>query len=107
MRGVPRKLRIEYENALYHVLNRVELSKDVFETVEARAFVEVLEEGSAIFWWRVYAYVVMRNHYHLAIETPKANLVDGMHWVQGISARFKPLSNVRGHLFKGGTRRSC
>jgi len=50
----------------------------------------------------VYAYVVMRNHYHLAIETPKANLVDGMHWLQGtLATRFNRFRNERGHLFQG------
>src|ERR1700674_1216405 len=100
---MPRKLRIEYENALYHVLNRGNYRRDVFETEgAAEAFLSVLEEGSAIFGWRVHAYVVMRNHYHLAIETPKANLVDGMHWVQGtIAARFNRFRKVRGHLFQG------
>jgi hypothetical protein len=24
----------------------------------------------------------MRNHYHLALETPAPNLVEGMHWLQ-------------------------
>jgi hypothetical protein len=26
---------------------------------------------------------VMSNSYHLALETPEANLVDGMRWLQG------------------------
>ena len=69
---MPRKLRIEYENALYHVLNRGNYRRDVFETEgAAQAFLKALAEGSAIYGWRVHAFVVMRNHYHLAIETPK------------------------------------
>lgn len=30
--------------------------------------------------WRVHAWVLMTNHYHLLIETPQANLVAGMRW---------------------------
>src|SRR4051812_20734411 len=44
----------------------------------------------------------MRNHYHLAIETPKANLGEGMHWLQGtVAVRFNRFRNERGHLFQG------
>ena len=100
---MPRKLRIEYEGALYHVLNRGNYRRDVFETAgAAQAFLSALEEGSGIYGWRVHAFVVMRNHYHLAVETPKANLVDGMHWLQStIAARFNRFRDVRGHLFQG------
>ena len=31
--------------------------------------------------WRVYGWVLMGNHYHLLVETPRANLVSGMHWL--------------------------
>jgi putative transposase len=26
--------------------------------------------------WRLHAYVLMRNHYHLTVESPKPNLVE-------------------------------
>jgi putative transposase len=31
--------------------------------------------------WRVHAWVLMSNHYHLMVETPESNLVAGMRWV--------------------------
>jgi hypothetical protein len=44
----------------------------------------------------------MSNHYHLAVSTPQANLVDGMRWLQGTFAtRFNRLRQERGHLFQG------
>jgi putative transposase len=44
----------------------------------------------------------MGNHYHLAIETPQANLVAGMTWLQGtFAARFTRLRGENGHLFQG------
>lgn len=44
----------------------------------------------------------MRNHYHLALETPQANLVEGMHWLQGtFASRFNRYRGERGHLFQG------
>jgi hypothetical protein len=44
----------------------------------------------------------MRNHFHLAVATPRANLVEGMHWLQSTFAtRFNRLRQERGHLFQG------
>lgn len=44
----------------------------------------------------------MSNHYHLCVETPVANLVAGMKWLQAtFSLRFNRLRNERGHVFQG------
>ena len=98
-----RKLRIQFENAIYHVINRGNYRQDVFDSVgAAMAFESALAEASEIFEWRLHAYVIMRNHFHLALETPRANLVDGMHWLSGTYAtRFNRLRSERGHLFQG------
>jgi len=34
------------------------------------------------FCWPVHGWELMSNHYHWLIETPEANLVEGMRWVQ-------------------------
>jgi putative transposase len=98
-----RKLRVEYPGAIYHVLNRGNYRRDLFVNPgEAQAFVTALEEATLRFGWKVYAYAVMRNHYHLAIETPQPNLKAGMHWLQSTYAtRFNRLHRERGHLFQG------
>jgi putative transposase len=71
-----RKLRIQYEGALYHVINRGNYRRDVFESAgAAQAFEDTLKEACEENGWKLHAYVVMRNHYHLALETPRANLV--------------------------------
>ena len=44
----------------------------------------------------------MNNHFHLVVETPKANLADGMKWLLGIyTARFNRQHRLFGHLFSG------
>lgn len=98
-----RKLRIQYEGAIYHVINRGNYRRDVFETVgAAQAFEAALIEACEIHGWILHAHVVMRNHYHLAVETPRANLVEGMHWLQSTFAtRFNRLRQESGHLFQG------
>lgn len=98
-----RKLRIQYPGAIYHVINRGNYRQDVFGSAgAAHAFVVTLGEAAELFRWRVHAYVVMRNHFHLALETPEPNLVAGMHWLQSTYAtRFNRLRQESGHLFQG------
>src|SRR2546422_5817401 len=44
----------------------------------------------------------MGNHFHLVLETPKANLVAGMKWFWGTySSRFNRRHRLFGHLFSG------
>jgi putative transposase len=98
-----RKLRVQYEGALYHVVNRGNYRRDVFESPDAaQAFVSVLEEATLAYGWKCHAYVVMRNHYHILLETPQPNLGEGMHWLQGtLATRFNRFRSEHGHLFQG------
>ncbi len=100
---MPRPLRIEYPGAIYHLINRGNYRWDVFASPgAAQAFVNVLETTADRFGWEIGAYVVMRNHYHLAVRTPEPNLAAGMHWLQTTFAvRFNRLRDARGHLFQG------
>lgn len=98
-----RRLRLQSAGAMYHVINRGNYRRDVFDTVgAAKAFEAALEETCVSFRWRLHAYVLMRNHFHLALETPEPNLVEGMHWLQSTFAtRFNRFRSERGHLFQG------
>jgi REP element-mobilizing transposase RayT len=98
-----RTLRLEVEGGVYHVLNRGNYRAEVFgEENTRRAFLSCLEEACARTGWVVHAWCVMSNHYHLALETPDGNLVEGMRWLQGTFAtRFNRLRQERGHLFQG------
>ena len=43
----------------------------------------------------------MSNPYHLALENPEGNLVDGMQWLQGtFGIRFNAFHRERGHVFQ-------
>jgi REP element-mobilizing transposase RayT len=98
-----RRLRVQYEGAIYHVINRGNYRRDVFESAgTAKTFESTLAEACEHYRWRLHAYVIMRNRYHLALETPEGNLVEGMHWLQSTFAtRFNRLRSERGHLFQG------
>ena len=98
-----RKARIEYEGAVYHVISRGNYRTDVFAKESTRsAFLKCLDEACIKSGWRVHAWCVMSNHYHLCVETPAPNLVAGMKWLQAtFSLRFNRLRNERGHVFQG------
>jgi len=98
-----RKLRLQYAGAFYHVINRGNYRADVFASDGAKdAFLECLGEACEKTGWKVHGYVVMRNHYHLALETPEPNLVEGMQWLQSTYAnRFNRFRGERGHVFQG------
>ncbi len=98
-----RQPRIEYPGAIYHVINRGNYRRDVFGTVgAAKAFVDTLAETVKRYEWELGAYVVMRNHFHLAVRTPQPNLSAGMQWLQvTFASRFNRLRSEQGHLFQG------
>ena len=98
-----RKLRLEFPGACYHVINRGNYRADIFRSEGAKAAFEAcLFEACAKSGWLLHAYVLMSNHYHLALETPAGNLVAGMQWLQATFAnRFNKLRGERGHLFQG------
>ena len=50
--------------------------------------------------WEVLAWVLMDNHYHWLLRTPKPNLVAGMSWFQStFTQRYNAKHRVWGHLF--------
>jgi len=100
---MPRKLRVEYSGAVYHVISRGNYRKDLFtDEKTANVFEESIYEVAERCGWIIYAYVLMSNHYHLAIETPEPNLVTGMKWLQGsFATKFNRFHRESGHVFQG------
>jgi len=98
-----RKMRVEYEGAIYHIVSRGNGKQDIYRDVHDRkTFLKALEETCEKTGWRIHAYCLMNNHFHLCLQTPQANLVAGMKWLLGIySARFNKRHRKTGHLFAG------
>ncbi|MEO5714155.1 MAG: transposase [Luteolibacter sp.] len=98
-----RPLRYEAAGAVYHVMARGDGGKPVFEDDKDRyGWVDLLEAGCARFGWRVHAWVLMGNHFHLLLETPEPNLVAGMKWMLGVySQRWNRRRQRKGHVFQG------
>ncbi|MCC6353519.1 MAG: transposase, partial [Verrucomicrobiae bacterium] len=76
-----RALRVEYEGAWYHVMARGNRREAIFTGEEDREMmVGTLGEACGKSGWEVHAWVLMGNHFHFVIRTPRANLVEGMRW---------------------------
>ena len=70
---------MEYPGAIYHVMNRGVRREPIFkDEADRQCFVETLAEVCAKTGWQVHAYILMPNHFHLVMETPRPNLVAGM-----------------------------
>lgn len=100
---MPRKPRIEYPGACYHVMCRGNRREEIFrDDTDRRLFLHALSQICERTGWIVHSYVLMTNHYHLLIETPEANLSVGMRWFQGTYAqRYCKRHNLVGHVFQG------
>jgi REP element-mobilizing transposase RayT len=100
---MPRKLRVEYPGAIYHVMSRGDRREDIYlDDVDRQDFLKTLAEACQKTEWQVHAYCLMRNHYHLVVETPKANLVAGMAWLQSAyTIRLNHRHKQSGHVFGG------
>jgi putative transposase len=98
-----RPLRIQYPGAVYHVMARGSHGQAIFaDDKDRQRFLETLAETCQKTGWRVHAYVLMGNHYHLLIETPEGNLVAGMKWLQSAyTQRYNRRHKLFGHLFQG------
>jgi len=98
-----RPLRIEYPGAWYHVMNRGRRSEKIFFTdADRQAFIRVLQEASELWNFRISAFCLMSNHYHLLIQTPDGNLSCGMRHINGVyTQRFNRGHKKEGQLFRG------
>lgn len=98
-----RPLRIEYEGAFYHVTSRGNERKRIFHgPKDYERFKHYLSEAQEKYDFLLHGYVLMTNHYHLILETSKANLHQIMHYLNGSYTTYFNLKNGRsGHLFQG------
>jgi len=88
---------------MYHVMSRGDQRADIFlDEVDRHDFIKTLAEACLKTGWQVHAFCLMRNHYHLVLETPNANLVEGMRWVQSAyTIRLNNRHKLTGHVLSG------
>jgi putative transposase len=103
-----RPLRIGFAGALYHVTSRGNERKPGYRDDRDRMrFVERLAAVVDAHRLRVHAFALVRNHFHLLVETPEANLSRAMgqrngSYTQGLQPppspqRLPPPGPLQGH----------
>ena len=98
-----RPLRVEYEGAYYHVMNRGSGRQQIFQGVKYyEYFLHCLEQAHKRFALETHAYCLMGNHYHLLVRTPRGNLSRAMRHINGVYTQYyNYLKNTDGPLFRG------
>jgi REP element-mobilizing transposase RayT len=100
---VPRPPRVLVAGGIYHLTSRGNRRQEIFrDDVDRRYFLALLADVIARHEWKCHAYCLMTNHYHLLVETPKADLSVGMHRLNSLYAMwFNHRHGLDGHLFQG------
>ncbi len=98
-----RPLRLEYEDAYYHVMNRGRGRQRIFhDSAYYQAFLQTLSEAHGRFGIEILCYCLMGNHYHLLLKTPEGNLSRAMRHIGGVyTQRYNRLKRTDGSLFRG------
>jgi REP element-mobilizing transposase RayT len=98
-----RPLRIQYPGAYYHVTSRGNEQKDIFKSDRDREkFLDYLQGSAQRYGAMIHCYCLMRNHYHLLLETPGGNLSQIMQHINGSYTTYFNIKRKRaGHLFQG------
>jgi REP element-mobilizing transposase RayT len=100
---MPRKPRLHYPGAVYHVILRGNSGQDVFfDAGDRTRFFLLLQESVERFGNRVHAFCLMTTHTHLAIQVgdiPLSRIMQniGFRYTQFINRKYQRT----GHLFQG------
>jgi REP-associated tyrosine transposase len=98
-----RSLRIQYVDAYYHVTCRGNDRRSIYrDDSDRELFLEKLKASLEIYGVTLHAYVLMGNHFHLLVQTPKANLSEFMrHFNIAYTGAYNRRHKRVGHLYQG------
>jgi REP element-mobilizing transposase RayT len=91
------------ENGLYHVTARGWERRVIVDSDRDREdWLRLLDRVATRSNWRIFAWVLMSNHFHLFLRTPEPNLSAGMHDLNsGYASLFNRRYRRAGSLFQG------
>jgi putative transposase len=79
-----RALRLQFADSIHHVMSRgLEGQRICADRVDRDIWLEILERAAVRFGWRVFAFCLLDNHYHLFLRTPEDALSPGMRQLNG------------------------
>jgi REP element-mobilizing transposase RayT len=106
---MPRQPRISLEDALYYITNRCIYNQDIFkDQADYSAYFELLKKYKEQYGFKLYAYALMPNHFHLLLELPnqkeesfKGGISEIMHGLNSSYTKyFNGKYGRKGHLFR-------
>jgi REP element-mobilizing transposase RayT len=94
-------LRDEIEGAYYHVGTRGNNQRNIYSDDTSRLlFLLMLQQLAKKYEWRILAYCLMNNHYHLVLRLGSNGLSRGMQALNGgYALTFNAREGRRDHLF--------
>ena len=97
------KHRLQIAGGMYHVTARGNAQAAIFlDDFDYLGLLRVLATQVARRGWLCHSFCLIPNHYHVLLETPEANLAQGMRLVNGMFAqRFNARYQRHGHVFQG------
>jgi REP element-mobilizing transposase RayT len=99
---MPRKPRVHFKGALYHVIVRGNNKDYIFsEEKDKKEYLNVIKRYKDKYNFILYAYCIMDNHAHLLIEvkdTPLSKIMQGIQQVY--TQRYNIRKNRTGHVFE-------
>jgi REP element-mobilizing transposase RayT len=100
---MPRRLRIQYPGAIYHVMARGYGRQNIVrDDVDRDRLQQELGRAALRCGWRIYAFVILSKHLHLVLKTPQPNLARGMQtFLSTYANACARRHRIRGHLFQG------
>ncbi len=98
-----RPIRLQFPGGTYHITSRGNNRSAIYlSTPDRLKFIELLGRLREKFAIKIYAYCLMRNHFHLLAETPRANLSRAMQYLNSAyTAYFNRAHRRTGHVLQG------
>jgi REP element-mobilizing transposase RayT len=99
---MPRKPRIHYEGALYHVIVRGNNKSYIFDNENDKLeYLKRVKKYKEKYKSKIYAFVIMDNHVHLLMEVSKTPLSKIMQLIQQTYTQYyNKKYNRTGHVFE-------
>ena len=98
-----RPLRITFNGAWYHVMNRgVNRNRIFFNNENREKFLDLLNDITKVYGIEIHAFCLMDNHYHLIVHTSHGNISQAVRHLNSKFAQYINLTLKRdGPLFRG------
>lgn len=101
---MPRQARIIEKDVCFHIISRGNQKRDVFcGDLDCKCFLSILKKYKWHYSFKLYAYCIMPNHFHLLLEIePVEDLSELMKRVnQTYSIYFNSKYSTCGHVWQG------